>query len=165
MLPQAVRSEGEMENPRKTYAHPFCFSPSLFFPFSLFTSLTLSSIQYPLYPFHHLLDRFCPILLFNPPKPSHRRSSGVISAILLSAKYFLFKPFSVSLFFYVFPTYQPFFFQNTSNEFARNYIPPPISLIPLSLTFIVRLHSTFPLSPFSSSNCQQSKHTSPPLLE
>lgn len=144
---------------------PFVSLLLFFFPFSLLTNLTLSSIQYPLYSFHHLLDRFCPILLFNPPKPSHRRSSGVISAILLSAKYFLFKPSSVSLFFYVFPTYQPFFFQNTSNEFARNYIPPPISLIPLSLTFIVRLHSTFPLSPFSSSNCQQSKHTSPPLLE
>lgn len=71
---------------------PFVSLLFFFFPFSLLTNLTLSSIQYPLYSFHHLLDRFCPILLFNPPKPSHRRSSGVISAILLSAKYFLFKP-------------------------------------------------------------------------
>lgn len=74
ILPQTVRSEGEMENPRKTYAHPFCFPPPLFFSFLLLTSLTLSSIQYPRsalsYP-----------LLQSKLQNSHGRSTGVISAI------------------------------------------------------------------------------------
>lgn len=77
-----------MENPRKTYAHPFCFSPLLFFSFL------------PPYEFNPFLHPISPLLVspsprsvlsYPPLQPSHRRSSGVISAILLSAKYFLFK--------------------------------------------------------------------------
>lgn len=109
ILPQTVRSEGEMENPRKTYTHPFCFPPPLFFSFLLLTSLTLSSIQYPR-----------SALSYPPLQPQNSKLSWSINqrnkCNLLPAKYSPFNPLPLSLFLRISINLSSFIIQATSSR-------------------------------------------------